>query len=99
MAILLVVRSGIYAKCPSKDRQKSMEEVCELSHSKTAFLRSKLHSSARIVFGRGTVMDKALGTTPEEEHLLGASKLAAVRTPFLNRTIEQNNHLFFYLSK
>lgn len=36
-------------------------------------------SSARIFFGRGAVMAKALGTTPEEEHRLGLSKLATVR--------------------
>jgi len=36
-------------------------------------------SSARIFFGRGAVMAKALGTTPEEEHKLGLSKLATVR--------------------
>jgi mRNA turnover protein 4 len=32
--------------------------------------------SARIFFGKGAVMAKALGTTPEEEHRLGISKLA-----------------------
>ena len=37
-------------------------------------------SSARIFFGRGAVMAKALGTTPEEEHRLGLSKLATVCT-------------------
>lgn len=53
------------------------------SISKVAFLYSQnFHSSARIFFGRGTVMAKALGTTPEEEHRLGASKLATVRAPF-----------------
>lgn len=36
-------------------------------------------SSARIFFGRGAVMAKALGTTPEEEHRLGLSKLSTVR--------------------
>lgn len=36
-------------------------------------------SSARIFFGRGAVMAKALGSTPEEEHRLGLSKLATVR--------------------
>jgi hypothetical protein len=36
-------------------------------------------SSARVFFGRGAVMAKALGTTPEEEHRLGLSKLATVR--------------------
>ena len=33
-------------------------------------------SSARIFFGRGAVMAKALGTTPEEEHRPGLHKLA-----------------------
>ena len=36
------------------------------------------NSSARMFFGRGAVMAKALGTTPEEEHRIGLSKLAAV---------------------
>lgn len=36
-------------------------------------------SSARIFFGRGAVMAKALGTTPEEEHKLGLHKIAQVR--------------------
>ena len=78
MAILLVVRSWFYAKYPSKDRQKTMEGVCELISIAAFFIFKKFHSSARIVFGRGTVMAKALGTTPEEEHRLGASKLAKV---------------------
>jgi len=40
-----------------------------------------IYSSARIFFGRGAVMAKALGTTTEEEHRLGLSKLAKVRFP------------------
>jgi hypothetical protein len=39
-----------------------------------------LISSARIFFGRGAVMAKALGTTVEEEHRLGLSKIATVRS-------------------
>ncbi|KAJ2916136.1 hypothetical protein MD484_g4279, partial [Candolleomyces efflorescens] len=34
------------------------------------------YSSARIFFGRGAVMAKGLGTTPEEEHKTGLHKLA-----------------------
>jgi mRNA turnover protein 4 len=36
-------------------------------------------STARIFFGRGAVMAKALGTTPEEEHRPGLHVLAKVR--------------------
>lgn len=36
-------------------------------------------SSARMFFGRGAVMAKALGTSPEAEHKLGLHKLAKVR--------------------
>jgi len=39
------------------------------------------YSSARIFFGKGAVMAKALGTTPEEEHRAGLSNLAKVRRP------------------
>ena len=35
------------------------------------------HSTARIFFGRGAVMAKALGTTPEEAHRPGLHKLAS----------------------
>lgn len=42
-------------------------------------LTDQSNSSARLFFGKGAVMAKALGTTPEEEHRLGLSKLAAVR--------------------
>jgi mRNA turnover protein 4 len=37
-----------------------------------------LRSSARLFFGRGAVMAKALGTTTEEEHRPGLSKLSSV---------------------
>lgn len=40
-------------------------------------------SSARLFFGRGAVMAKALGTTPEEEHKLGLHKIAQVRYQFI----------------
>src|SRR5260221_2716751 len=42
-----------------------------------------MYSSARIFFGRGAVMAKALGKTPEEEHRLGLAKLAKVLFIFL----------------
>lgn len=49
--------------------------------SRYSFLIPKyLISSARMFFGRGAVMAKALGTTVEEEHRLGLSKLATVRS-------------------
>lgn len=44
-------------------------------------------SSARIFFGRGAVMAKALGSTPEEEHRLGLFKLATVRKQTLSFSI------------
>lgn len=37
-----------------------------------------VHSSARLYFGRGALMAKALGTTPEEEHRPGLAPLARV---------------------
>ena len=36
------------------------------------------HSTARLFFGRGALMAKALGTTPEEEHRPGLAPLARV---------------------
>ncbi|EMD40105.1 hypothetical protein CERSUDRAFT_132940 [Gelatoporia subvermispora B] len=44
------------------------------AHLKT--VRKLWKDSARIFFGRGAVMAKALGTTPEEEHRMGLHKLA-----------------------
>ncbi|KAJ7600793.1 ribosomal protein L10-domain-containing protein [Mycena floridula] len=44
------------------------------SHLKT--VRNLWKDSARIFFGRGAVMAKALGTTPAEEHRPGISELA-----------------------
>ena len=49
--------------------------ICVLTQNSLYFAVS----SARMFFGRGAVMAKALGTTPEEEHRLGLSKLATVR--------------------
>jgi hypothetical protein len=47
-----------------------------------AFLRHlilcSMYSSARLYFGRGALMAKALGTTPEEEHRPGLAPLARV---------------------
>ncbi|KAG2361483.1 hypothetical protein BDR07DRAFT_43152 [Suillus spraguei] len=44
------------------------------AHLKT--VRKQWKDSARIFFGRGAVMAKALGTTMEEEHRMGLHKLA-----------------------
>ncbi|KAF8635962.1 hypothetical protein AX15_000127 [Amanita polypyramis BW_CC] len=44
------------------------------THLKT--IRKLWKDSARIFFGRGAVMAKALGTTPEEEHKQGIHQLA-----------------------
>jgi hypothetical protein len=42
-----------------------------------------VHSSARLYFGRGALMAKALGTTPEEEHRPGLAPLARVSDSFI----------------
>ncbi|KIY45657.1 hypothetical protein FISHEDRAFT_49129 [Fistulina hepatica ATCC 64428] len=44
------------------------------AHLKT--VRKLWKDSGRIIFGRGAVMAKALGTSPEEEHRTGIHKLA-----------------------
>lgn len=50
------------------------------------------YSSARIFFGRGAVMAKALGATPEEEQKLGLHKLATVRFLGCNLIIRLNDY-------
>ncbi len=62
-----------------------MEGVRPISLSSNGGLSHTVNniSTARIFFGRGAVMAKALGTTPEEEHKMGLHKLAKVRTPLL----------------
>ena len=42
-----------------------------------------VHSSARLYFGRGALMAKALGTTPEEEHRPGLAPLARVSKDYI----------------
>jgi hypothetical protein len=50
-----------------------------------------MYSSARLYFGRGALMAKALGTTPEEEHRPGLAPLARVSdNSMINHTIETN---------
>src|SRR5258708_39281798 len=44
---------------------------------------SSILSSARLYFGRGALMAKALGTTPEEEHRPGLAPLARGRDKFI----------------
>jgi hypothetical protein len=61
-----------------------------------AFLRRlilcSIHSSARLFFGRGALMAKALGTTPEEEYRPGLAPLARVSdNSITNHTIEAHN--------
>ncbi|KAF8817028.1 hypothetical protein BYT27DRAFT_7075413, partial [Phlegmacium glaucopus] len=51
-------------------------EVGSMRNAHLKTVRNLWKDSARIFFGRGAVMAKALGTTPEEEHRLGLSKLA-----------------------
>ena len=48
-----------------------------------------MYSSARLYFGRGALMAKALGTTPEEEYRPGLAPLARVSDiSLINHTIE-----------
>ena len=50
-----------------------------------------VYSSARLFFGRGALMAKALGTTPEEEHRPGMAPLARVSSNFSYRSHNQNS--------
>ncbi|GBE83117.1 mRNA turnover protein 4-like protein [Sparassis latifolia] len=51
-------------------------EVGNMRNSHLKTVRRLWKDSARIFFGRGAVMAKALGTTPAEEHRVGLHKLA-----------------------
>ncbi|KAL7280144.1 mRNA turnover protein 4-like protein [Trametes coccinea BRFM310] len=51
-------------------------EVGNMRNAHLKTVRRLWKDTARIFFGRGAVMAKALGTTPEEEHKLGLHKLA-----------------------
>ncbi|TFK40525.1 ribosomal protein L10-domain-containing protein [Crucibulum laeve] len=51
-------------------------EVGSMRNAHLKTVRKLWKDSARIFFGRGAVMAKALGTTPEEEHRDGIYKLA-----------------------
>ncbi|EAU85963.2 hypothetical protein CC1G_02986 [Coprinopsis cinerea okayama7 len=51
-------------------------EVGSMRNAHLKTVRNLWKDSARIFFGRGAVMAKALGTTPEEEHKEGIHKLA-----------------------
>ncbi|KJA23992.1 hypothetical protein HYPSUDRAFT_39112 [Hypholoma sublateritium FD-334 SS-4] len=51
-------------------------EVGSMRNSHLKTVRKLWKDSARMFFGRGAVMAKALGTTAEEEHRTGLSKLA-----------------------
>jgi len=51
-------------------------EVGNMRNSHLKTVRKLWKDSARLFFGRGAVMAKALGTTPEEEHKEGLHKLA-----------------------
>ncbi|KAF9483389.1 hypothetical protein BDN70DRAFT_873892 [Pholiota conissans] len=51
-------------------------EVGSMRNSHLKTVRQLWKDSARMFFGRGAVMAKALGTTAEEEHRSGLSKLA-----------------------
>ncbi|KIY68016.1 hypothetical protein CYLTODRAFT_375115 [Cylindrobasidium torrendii FP15055 ss-10] len=51
-------------------------EVGSMRNSHLKTVRHLWKDSARIFFGRGAVMAKALGTTPEEEHKAGIHKMA-----------------------
>lgn len=51
-------------------------EVGNMRNAHLKTVRKLWKDSARMFFGRGAVMAKALGMTPEEEHRLGLHKLA-----------------------
>ncbi|RDX48219.1 mRNA turnover protein 4-like protein [Polyporus arcularius HHB13444] len=51
-------------------------EVGNMRNSHLKTVRKLWKDTARIFFGRGAVMAKAIGTTPEEEHRPGLHKLA-----------------------
>ncbi|KAK7690362.1 hypothetical protein QCA50_007019 [Cerrena zonata] len=51
-------------------------EVGNMRNSHLKTVRKLWKDSARIFFGRGAVMAKALGTTPEQEHKAGLHKIA-----------------------
>ncbi|GJE88817.1 mRNA turnover protein 4 [Phanerochaete sordida] len=51
-------------------------EVGNMRNAHLKIVRKLWKDSARIFFGRGAVMAKALGATPEEEHKLGLHKIA-----------------------
>ncbi|EKM51755.1 uncharacterized protein PHACADRAFT_262079 [Phanerochaete carnosa HHB-10118-sp] len=51
-------------------------EVGNMRNTHLKIVRKLWKDSARIFFGRGAVMAKALGTTPEEEYKLGLQKIA-----------------------
>ena len=50
-----------------------------------------MRSSARLFFGRGALMAKALGITPEEEHRPGLAPLARVSGHFLTYSFEAHS--------
>ncbi|KZV63490.1 hypothetical protein PENSPDRAFT_691611 [Peniophora sp. CONT] len=52
-------------------------EVGNMRNAHLKTVRRYWKDSARLFFGRGAVMAKALGTTPEEEHAPGLSLLAS----------------------
>lgn len=51
-------------------------EVGNMRNAHLKTIRKLWKDTARMFFGRGAVMAKALGTTPEEEHRMGLHKLA-----------------------
>lgn len=79
MAVLLALRSRKHAKFTSENRPKAMEGVRESLRLHISHINLNPLSSARIFFGRGAVMAKALGMTPEEEYQNGLHHLAQVR--------------------
>ena len=78
MAILLVVRSWKHEKYTLENCAETVERVRIPAAAILVLSFTIPGSSARIFCGRGAVMAKALGTTPEEEHKLGLHKVAQV---------------------
>jgi hypothetical protein len=77
--ILLDVRGWQHEERTLEDRSQSLEGVRDHPKFPQRIADWFCSSTARIFFGRGAVMAKALGTTPEEEHRPGLHVLAKVR--------------------
>jgi hypothetical protein len=82
--VLLALRGWEHAERAPEGRAQPVERVSLPKSSTLLLVLILVRSTARMFFGRGAVMAKALGTTPEEEHRTGLHHLAKVRvTPYV----------------